>query len=148
MCVIHRVKSYGTFHMCVQVVFLLAPSIMYISVYLNYTDVFWQSQMHCSNMTSSLPQHLFNMFGIIISSIAHKVRYCKFYVLQNGLTPLHLATRKSFVKVVEKLVSAGAYIGIRSHFFVSLLTYLHNAEICIRLKMHTLALSYNVNLEI
>lgn len=108
-----------TFHMCVQVVFLLVPSIMYISMYLNYTDVF----LHCSNMTSSLPQHLFDMFSIIFSSIAHKVRYCKCYVLQNGLTPLHLATRNSSVKVVEKLVSAGAYIGIQCHFFVSILSY-------------------------
>ena len=32
-------------------------------------------------------------------------------MLQKGLTPLHLATKKSFVKVVEHLVLAGANIG-------------------------------------
>ena len=32
-------------------------------------------------------------------------------MLQKGLTPLHLATKKSFVKVVEHLVLAGATIG-------------------------------------
>ena len=32
-------------------------------------------------------------------------------MFQKGLTPLHLATKKSFVKVVELLVSAGAKIG-------------------------------------
>jgi len=42
----------------------------------------------------------------------HTMYYMICYFLQNGETPIHLASMHGYVQVIEKLISSGAYVNV------------------------------------